>query len=204
MHTEDNDFAAAGPRIFVGGSAAPEVVQAVTKHCFTVAAVLASLGLLAVAAPWTAAHVIEAICGTVLVVAGAAQLALAAAAFTWRGFWVAVLCGGLSVAAGIAMLVLPQAGIEALVAFLGAVLVLEGITKLTAAFAIHRGHGGGFPWGWVLLDGLLGLALGIVLLGSRPAAAGVLLGVFVGMNLLSSAATFAATAAALRRAPRIG
>lgn len=204
MRGEEDDLAAAGPRIFVGGSAAPAVVQAVTKHCFTVAAVLASLGLLAVAAPWTAARVVEAVCGTILVVAGAAQLALAAAAFTWRGFWVAVVCGALSVAAGVAMLVLPQAGIEALVAFLGVVLLLEGITKLAAALAIRQGYGGGFPWGWMLVDGLLGCGLGLLLFASRPAEAGVLLGVFVGVNLLSSAATFASAALSLRPAARIG
>lgn len=203
MRRDDDGLTAGGPRIFVSGADAPDLVRAVTKHCFTLAAVLASLGLLAVAAPWAAARVVDAICGTILVVAGAGQLALAAAAFTWRGFWVAVVCGALSVAAGVAMLVLPKAGIEALVAFLGVVLLLEGATKLAAALAIRRGYGGGFPWGWMLLDGLLGCGLGLLLLASRPAEAGVLLGVFVGVNLLSSAATFAAAALSLGRTARV-
>lgn len=204
MQLDDDGSVGGVPREFTRTWETPDIVHAVRKHCFTLAAVLAALGLFAVAAPWTAARVVDAICGAILLVAGAGQLALAAAAFTWRGFWVAVVCGVLSVVAGVAMLVLPKAGIEALVAFLGVVLLLEGATKLAAALAIRQGYGGGFPWGWMLVDGLLGCGLGLLLLASRPAEAGVLLGVFVGVNLLSSAATFASAALSLRPAARIG
>ena len=169
----------------------PRLLDLVTKRAFVLACVLGALGLLALAAPWTAAHIVDVICGVALLVAGAGQLALAAGAFTWRGFWVTLLCGALSVVAGVAMLALPKAGIEALVAFLGIVLLLESAAKLAAAFAMRRGAGNAFPWGWMLFDGLVTGLLGGALLAGPPASAGVLLGVFVGMNLLSSAVTFA-------------
>lgn len=185
------------------GADDPRLLDLVTKRAFVLACVLGSLGLLALAAPWTAAHIVDVVCGITLVAAGVGQLALAAGAFTWRGFWVTLLCGALSVVAGVAMLVLPKAGIEALVTFLGCVLLLESVAKLAAAFAIRRNAGDAFPWGWMLFDGLVTGALGSVLLAGPPATAGVLLGVFVGMNLLSSAMTFAAAGLGLRRVARL-
>ena len=181
------------------GADDPRLLDLVTKRAFVLACVLGALGLLALAAPWTAAHIVDVICGITLLVAGVGQLVLAAGAFTWRGFWVTLLCGALSVVAGVAMLVLPKAGVEALVTFLGCVLLLESVAKLAAAFAIRRGAGNAFPWGWMLFDGLVTGALGSVLVAGAPATAGVLLGVFVGMNLLSSAVTFATVGLGLRR-----
>jgi uncharacterized membrane protein HdeD (DUF308 family) len=90
---------------------------------------------------------------------------------------------------------LPRAGVEALVVFLGLVLLFEAAAKIAAAITLRDG----FPWVWLLLDGLVTGVLGGILLTSRPAEAGVLLGVFIGINLLSSAAMFLATGFSLRR-----
>ena len=178
----------------------PEGFETVSTWCLVLGGVLAVLGGLALASPWTASTVIDVFCGVTLIAAGISQLAMAAFTFTWRGFWVTLLCGTLSTVAGTGMLVLPKAGIEALVVFLGVVLLFEAAAKLSAAVSIR----GRFPWGWLLCDGLLTAALGGILLSSRPAAAGVLLGVFVGINLLSSGAMFAAAGWSLRRLDRLG
>jgi uncharacterized membrane protein HdeD (DUF308 family) len=89
--------------------------------------------------------------------------------------------------------------VEALVIFLGLLLTFEAAAKLAAAFTIRDG----FPWGWLLLDGAITGLLGGILLTSAPAEAGILLGIFVGINLLSSAATFLAVGLHLRRAGRL-
>lgn len=157
--------------------------------------VLAVLGGLAIAAPWAAAEVVDVFCGITLVAAGISQLAMTAGTFTWRGFWLTLLCGALSIVAGTGMIVLPEAGVAALVTFLGIVLLFEAAAKLVAAFSL----GDSFPWGWLLLDALVTGSLGIVLLATRPADAGVLLGVFVGVNLLSSAILFGSAGLWLRR-----
>jgi uncharacterized membrane protein HdeD (DUF308 family) len=177
-----------------------EVFGNVSTWCLVMGGVLAVLGGLALASPWAASTVVDVFCGVTLIAAGVSQLAMTAFTFTWRGFWVTLLCGALSAVAGTGMLVLPKAGIEALVVFLGLVLLFEAAAKLAAAVSIR----GSFPWGWLLCDGLLTAALGGILLTSRPAAAGVLLGVFVGINLLSSAAMFAAAGWSLRRFDRLG
>ncbi len=173
-----------------------QLFSRISQWSLVLGGVLAVLGGLALAAPWAASTVIDVFCGMTLIAAGVAQLAMAAGTFTWQGFWIALICGALSIVAGTGMLVLPKAGIEAMVVFLGMVLLFESVAKLAAAVSI----GSKFPWGWLLFDGLFTGVLGVLLLSTKPAEAGILLGVFVGINLLSSGATFAATGWWLRRA----
>ena len=171
----------------------------VASWCFVLAGIFAILGAASVAAPWVAATVIAVFCGITLLAAGISQLAMAAGTYSWRGFWVMLLCGGLSTLAGAGMLALPKAGVEALVIFLGLLLTFEAAAKLAAALTIRDG----FPWGWLLFDSVVTGVLGGILLTSSPAAAGVLLGIFVGINLLSSGFTFLAVGLHLRRASRL-
>ncbi|MEI6256898.1 MAG: DUF308 domain-containing protein [Planctomycetota bacterium] len=173
-----------------------DATAAVKKWSLGLGAVLVLLGGLALAAPWAAATFIDFICGGTLIAAGVAQLATASATFSWRGFWLTLLCGALSVVAGTAMLVIPVEGVHVLVTFLGLVILFEAAAKLAAAFAMP----GDFPWGWLLFDGVVTTLLGGLLLTSSPAQAGALLGMIVGVNLLTSGVAFAATGLWLRRA----
>ena len=67
-------------------------------------------------------------------------------------------------------------------AFLGILILFEAAAKLVAAFSVPRD----FPWGWILLDGVVTAVLGSLLLTAPEPLAGVYLGVIVGINLLSS------------------
>ena len=172
-----------------------ELVGRLSTWSLVLAGILAVLGGLALAAPWAASTVIDVFCGITLIAAGASQLVMTLGTFTWRGFWLTLLCGTLSIMAGTGMLVLPAAGIAALVTFLGLMLLFEATAKIVAAFSI----GEYYPWGWLLLDGVVTGALGLILLTIRPAEAGVLLGVFVGISLLSSALLFGSAGLWLRK-----
>ena len=119
-------------------------VSRIATWCLVLGGILAALGTLAVMTPWVAAKVIAVFCGISLLVAGVSQVAMAVGTYTWRGFWVTLVCGGLSTMAGIGMLVLPEAGVEALVLFLGFLLAFEAVAKLAAAFTIREG----FPWNY--------------------------------------------------------
>lgn len=57
----------------------------------------------------------------------------------------------------------------------------------------------GFPWGWLLFDGIVTTLLGGLLLTAPAAQAGVYLGVLIGINLLSSGISFLAAGFCLRR-----
>ncbi|MFM8283153.1 MAG: HdeD family acid-resistance protein [Planctomycetaceae bacterium] len=174
------------------------VVAAIRSRLFALGGGLSLLGVVSIAAPWAAATVIDWLCGGLLVLAGLLQLGVATISYSWRGFWIAAVCGMLALVGGVAMLAIPVEGVHALVTFLGIMLLVEGLVKLAAAWGLPSD----MPRGWVMCDGLLNAVLGGVLVAARPAEAGVLLGLFVGMNLLSSGITFLATAAALGRAVR--
>jgi len=172
-----------------------DLMPRVATWCLGLGGVLAALGILAIAAPWAASTVIDYLCGGTLVAAGLSQLGAAAGTWTWRGFWLVLVCGALSIVAGVAMLAIPVEGIHALATFLGIVILLEALAKLAAAFSVP----GEFPRGWILFDGILTAVLGVILLTSPAAQAGVYLGVLIGINLLSSGISTAAAGLWLRR-----
>jgi uncharacterized membrane protein HdeD (DUF308 family) len=150
--------------------------------CFWVGGLLVLLGIAAIAAPWVAATAIAYVVGFVLVAGGLSQLGMAWATFTWRGFWLALLCGALGLVAGTSMFAIPAAGVHVLVTFLGILILFEAAAKLMAAFSVPRDY----PWGWLLVDGVVTALLGGLLLTAREDLAGVYLGVIVGINLLTS------------------
>ncbi|MFM9025156.1 MAG: DUF308 domain-containing protein [Planctomycetaceae bacterium] len=147
---------------------------------------LAALGAVAIAAPWIPALTVDFLVAAALIAAGATQLATAAGTASWRGFWLTVLCGTLSLVAGAAMLAFPGEGVRALTFFLGLLLLFEAAAKTAAAFSLPRD----FPWGWILLDGIVTAVLGGMLVMSRIDQAGIYLGLLIGINLLVSGGSF--------------
>jgi len=166
--------------------------------CLWVGGALAVLGAVAIAAPWAVSTVLAWVIGFSLVAAGVAQLGMAAATYTWRGFWLTLVCGALALVAGTAMIAIPGVGIHALVTFLGIIILFEAAAKLMAAFSLPREY----PWGWVLADGLVTALLGGILFTASTAQAGVFLGVIIGINLVTSGVALLATSWYLRRAVR--
>jgi len=166
------------------------------RWCFGLGCVLALLGGLAIAAPWVASKIIATICGIALVAAGISQIGMAAGTWTWRGFWLSLACGVLSLVAGTALIAIPVEGVHVLVTFLGIVVLFEAAAKLAAAFSLPRD----LPWGWLFADGLVTALLGGILLVSPAAQSGVLLGILVGINLLSSGLALVMSGLWIRRA----
>lgn len=173
-------------------------MHAMRSWCFWVGGALAILGALAIAVPWAASTLVAWVIGFMLLAAGVTQLGMAAGTYTWRGFWLALVCGALAVVAGTAMIAIPVEGIHVLTTFLGVLILFEAAAKLTAAFSLPRD----FPWGWVLVDGLVTALLGGILLTASTAQAPVFLGVIFGINLLSSGIALLASGMWLRRAIR--
>lgn len=177
-----------------------DITNLVATWSLGVGAVLAVLGFGAVFAPMVAAIALDIAIGSLLVAAGASQVLMSAGTFTWRGFWVTLVCGIVSIVTGVAMLVLREPGVAALGLFLAIMLMVEAAAKLAAVILVRRE----IPWLWLLFDGLVTAALGTVLFVSPPAEKGVLLGVFIGINLLSTAATLLAAGWSLRQAKGTG
>lgn len=173
----------------------PASLASLRTWSFGLGLLLVLLGAAAFARPLIPSLTINFFIGGLLVAAGVMRIISAFGTYSWRGFWLSLLCGVLSLVSGTAMLALPAVGIEALVVFLGILILFEAAAKLTAAFSVPRDY----PWGWILIDGLITAVLGGILFTANPAQAALYLGVIIGIHLLTSGVALLAAGVWLKR-----
>jgi uncharacterized membrane protein HdeD (DUF308 family) len=119
----------------------------------------------------------------------------AAPSFGWRlGVGVVYLALGLLLVAN------PLLGAASLALFVGAMLAVAGVVELVLAFRVrpHRG------WGWLLANGILSLVLAVLIAIGWPLDSLVLIGYFVGFQIIACGVAriaFALTARASAPAP---
>lgn len=139
------------------------------------------LGIVAIARPVYATIASTLVFGWLFIVAGIAQIVYA---FRSRGagqiIW-KLLLGVLYLGAGIIVLSNVFSGAIALTLVLGITIFVQGVIQVILAFEIRPARN----WGWVLLGGILGIILGIFIWSEWPFNAIWLLGLWVGINLLS-------------------
>jgi len=117
--------------------------------------------------------------GCLLVGGGVVQIVNAFLARSWRAFSLYLLAGILSLVVGALMIEQPVRGAEALTLML-ALAFLVGGTLRTLYALIER-----FPgWPWVLLNGLITLALGLSIWKQWPDSAFWVIGLFVGIDII--------------------
>ena len=161
-------------------------------------AALMILGVLAVAVPFVATLVTTIFVGWILVIGGIVHGVHAARSRAWQGFPWAVLSAALHVAAGVLLIAFPIAGTLTLTLVLAAFFTAEGILKVVRAAQLR-----GMPrWGFLLFDGLITLALGILIWTQWPAAAVWVIGLLVGVHLLVGGMSMLFLAASARNLTR--
>lgn len=116
--------------------------------------------------------------GAMLCVAGSFALVGGLSHIKRNGAWLAALLGLLSLIVGIAFLYNPASGAVTLVWTIGAWFVVGGIFELATAFTIPFGKS------WLVLVGLVDLALGAIVLMMDPRQAFAFLGYYVGLSLI--------------------
>ena len=138
-------------------------------------------GALAILFPLIGTLTVNAFAGVALIVSGGV---MAYMAFSHSGWALVgqVLAGLLSIAGGIVMLAFPVVGIFWLTIMLAAVFAAEGGMQIWSALKL-RPDG---SWGWMLASGIASVALALLVLVFTPATLPWLLGLFVGVNLLST------------------
>lgn len=94
------------------------------------------------------------------------------------GAWLATLLGLLSIVVGIAFLYNPAAGAVTLVWMIGAWLLVGGLFEFATAFMTPVGKG------WLVLVGLVDVALGAIVLFMDPTQAFAFLGYYVGISFI--------------------
>lgn len=157
--------------------------------------VLAAAGLAAIAFPLLSTIATKVFLGWIFLAGGALMIAHAFSAPGWRGFLLGLLIGILYVVAGGWLAFFPFTGIITLTILLAALFLAEGVLEAVMAFRV-RPHEG---WAWLLLSGLVAIAVGVMIAMGLPSSATWAIGLLTGINLLMTGASFIALALAGRR-----
>lgn len=187
---------------FVEGRSLPfgelDAIRKSRRWFIALGAALMTLGVLAIAVPFAATLVSTIFLGWLLILSGIAEGVHAVRARAWQGFPWAVLSAALGVAAGILLIAFPIVGTLTLTLVLAGYFTAQGILKAVLAVQ-HRGME---RWGFLLFDGLVTLALGILIWIQWPAASVWLLGLLVGVHLLVGGVSMLVLAVAARQLTR--
>jgi len=97
----------------------------------------------------------------------------------WRGFFVDLIIGLLYIVAGFFMVEEPLAAAASLTLLIAAFLLMGGIFRIVVALSGHLEH-----WGWVLLNGVITVALGVMIWRQWPSSATWVIGLFIGIELI--------------------
>jgi uncharacterized membrane protein HdeD (DUF308 family) len=134
--------------------------------------------------------------GVMMIIAGVAEVFSAFQIKSWGKFLLWVLLGALYIIAGFVTFENPLLAAALLTLILGASLVASGIMRIILAFSMKRET----PWIWVLLSSVITLLLGLLILAHWPVSSLYILGLFLGIDLITAGAAWIGLGFGLRRA----
>jgi uncharacterized membrane protein HdeD (DUF308 family) len=97
----------------------------------------------------------------------------------WRGFFLDLVTGVLYAVAGFLMVAEPLAAAASLTLLIAMLLLIGGIFRIVVALSGHLEH-----WGWVLLNGVITAALGVMIWRQWPSSALWVIGMFIGIEMI--------------------
>jgi uncharacterized membrane protein HdeD (DUF308 family) len=109
-------------------------------------------------------------------------------------WWWMALLAVVSIVGGV-LLFDPLAGMVSLTVLVAVLFLVTGIAKTMFAFSLRPVSG----WVWVLVSGLVSLLLGVMILANFPWSAQAVLGILLGVELLSNGVLFLFVALGLRK-----
>jgi uncharacterized membrane protein HdeD (DUF308 family) len=152
-------------------------------------------GVAAIAFPLLSTIAAKIALGWIFLVGGVVLLVHAFSIKEWRGFLMELLIGVLYAVAGAWLAFFPFTGIVTLTILLAALFLAEGVLEVIMAVRV-RPHEG---WVWLLLSGLVAIAVGVLIAYELPSSATWAIGLLAGVNLLSTGVSFVVLALAGRR-----
>ena len=156
-------------------------------------------GLAAIAFPFLSTIAAKVALGWIFLAGGVLMILHAFSASGWRGFLLGLLIGILYVVAGGWLAFFPFTGIITLTILLAALFLAEGVLEVIMAFRV-RPHEG---WAWLLLSGLVAVAVGVMIAMGLPSSATWAIGLLTGINLLMTGISFVMLALAGRRSQAV-
>jgi uncharacterized membrane protein HdeD (DUF308 family) len=143
------------------------------------AALMIVAGVLAFVYPLLSALAVTLFLGWMLIFSGVVQALTLVVTSRVPHFWLQLVSAVLSVITGILFVRNPGVAVTTLALLLVIFFMVEGFAKIVFAFTVRP-----LPnWGWVLVSGLIGVAIAVYLL-SNPALSLLALGLFIGLQLI--------------------
>jgi uncharacterized membrane protein HdeD (DUF308 family) len=144
-------------------------------------------GILALVYPVLSTAAVLLLLGWILIITGVIQGISLIGARSVPHFWLQLVSVVLSVIVGVLIIRHPAEGLLTITLLLIVFFMIEGISKVIFSLTIRP-----FPnWGWVLASGVVGILLALFLWASLPVTAVWLLGVLLGILLISEGAALA-------------
>jgi uncharacterized membrane protein HdeD (DUF308 family) len=154
---------------------------------------LAILGLAAVVRCFAATVVSMLFFGWLLVAASGIEIAQAVLVGHWAGFFQHLSAAILFGVAGLLIVVKPRQSAEALTLFIAAFLLIGGLSQIVVAVSLALPG-----WGWQVADGVITLALGLLVMAEWPISGLWAIGLFLGIDLIFFGFAWTAIAIGLR------
>jgi len=160
--------------------------------------IMTLLGIAALVWPEISSLAVALYVGWFFLISGAVGLRLMLYTPTAGSFVWSLLTSALTLFAGVVLLWHPIAGTVSLTLVLTALFLAEGLSQIVAAISHRRD----FPesWGWMVLSGIADLVLVALIVAGWPSSAAWALGIFVGVNLLTSGLAIIVVATTVRSA----
>ena len=157
---------------------------------------LICLGVLAIGSPMLAAIAVNAFVAWLIVLAGVVHLIVAfhtreAGSVIWR-----LLVGLAYICFGGYLIARPALGVASLTLVLASLFLVEGILDIVMFFRVRSI----MRAGWILLDGIVTLLLGLMIYMQWPSSSAWAIGTLVGVSLIFSGVTRVMVSLAVRRA----
>ncbi len=163
-----------------------EAVRTFRTRFRNVGYVLIALGVLAIAFPLVFSIAAKALLGWIFLLTGAALLYHAFQAKGWQSAIWSGLIAVMHIALGVYLGFFALTGLVGLTALMGVMFLIQGGFELVMAKQ-HRPQKG---WGWLGFNGAITLILGVMLLAGLPGTALWAIGLFLGLNFLTSGLAF--------------
>ncbi|GGI23761.1 HdeD family acid-resistance protein [Bradyrhizobium guangdongense] len=178
-------------------SAMSEAVKAHWKAFLFEGILLAILGVAALVLPPLASLATAIFLGWMFLISGIGGLIATYWARHAPGFWWSLISAALATLTGMLLLARPMQAVLTLTIVLGAYFLAEGVTTIMYALEHRRELSG--RWSWLLVSGLVDIAIAFMVITGLPSSAEWAVGVLVGINLLFGGATLIGMALAARK-----
>ena len=154
------------------------------------------IGIFAIVEPFIAAVAITGFIGFIFLMHGTFNLISAWIMRQLGAEWfiLQVLLSLLYLIAAGVLLRKPFEGLTILTLIAGILIFIDGVIQVINAFEMKPRYG----WAWVLFSGILGIILGILIWSNWPQSAAWVLGILVGVNLITNGSAVFMTSNSIR------